>query len=423
MMNLPNNSDPEKYLIDLCYHRRAAIAPDYEKLKDINYIKQNQELLAKAIVLEYFKHRASNFLTNTIFIQRKDLAALYSYLYKKTQTYIKDIIRVADESGKHPKIKLGYLKTNNELQNVDNAINIAHKHLIKNQIQREKRLFKNGIAGTKEIISFIDNKSKIVLLSSQDALRYEGEKMGHCLTSDKCISEYLKTTTQIYSFRNFNNNPYVTIEVRNNKIAQCKGRQDKPPIKKYIPYIQDFIKAMGFELNGDFFNVGLIQDKYGTLHNIFDIPDEGIEIDGDLNLARCNFADKQIKFGKIKLNGKLTLRMAQNLQKDLDFSNINSVNLSYCNVKNCDIKPPKKSFNLGNSYGFEGVLDYSTIDDVNLENCDFTNVKSIILPPSFDKSKHRWISKIPSSISIEISDQKKIITNVIILQEVAKQNF
>jgi len=53
----------------------------------------------------------------------------------------------------------------------------------------------------------------------------------------KCESE----TNRIFSLRDKNNNPHVTIQVNRDKIAQIKGKQNEPPILKYSDYIIKWI--------------------------------------------------------------------------------------------------------------------------------------------------------------------------------------
>jgi hypothetical protein len=68
----------------------------------------------------------------------------------------------------------------------------------------------------------------------------EGAKMGNC------IGRYCKTsdTTKIYSLRNKYNNPHVSLSIIKRDqiwaLSEIKGKSNKTPIDKYIPYIQKF---------------------------------------------------------------------------------------------------------------------------------------------------------------------------------------
>ena len=70
--------------------------------------------------------------------------------------------------------------------------------------------------------------------------RVEGQKM------QNCIGTYCKVSdvTKIFSLRNKYNNPHISISVKKEmagilpgwRISEIKGKQNKPPIAKYVPY-------------------------------------------------------------------------------------------------------------------------------------------------------------------------------------------
>ena len=80
-------------------------------------------------------------------------------------------------------------------------------------------------------------------LASDECRNEEGPKMGHCLRN------YNYKDSDIYSLRDSSNEPHVTIEVRNNGVAQIKGKANGPVTDKYIPYIQTFLDKMDFRYN------------------------------------------------------------------------------------------------------------------------------------------------------------------------------
>ncbi len=75
--------------------------------------------------------------------------------------------------------------------------------------------------------------------------RIEGAKM------QNCIGTYCKVTPEnkIYSLRNSYNNPHVSINVRKSQsgvwqLEQIKGKQNRQPIAKYVPYILPFVEKL-----------------------------------------------------------------------------------------------------------------------------------------------------------------------------------
>jgi len=132
---------------------------------------------------------------------------------------------------------------------------------------------------------------------TQDALRYEGDSMGHC------VGGYGDAVacgdSRIFSLRDAQGKPHVTIEVHppigsekaakdefrqtygrdpmdqdefldwvdesdfntneNPNIVQIKGKGNAKPVDKYIPYVQDFVKNQGpWSDVGDFRHTDLI---------------------------------------------------------------------------------------------------------------------------------------------------------------------
>jgi hypothetical protein len=128
----------------------------------------------------------------------------------------------------------------------------------------------------------------------EDALRYEGETMGHCVGG--YCPDVVEGRSKIYSLRDKKGQPHVTIEVapRNitvdeaikmaiseglpekgmetfNRVAeimgsgdfmrqdivQIKGKGNKAPKEDYLPAVQDFVRSGNFGKVGDLQNTGL----------------------------------------------------------------------------------------------------------------------------------------------------------------------
>jgi hypothetical protein len=142
-----------------------------------------------------------------------------------------------------------------------------------------------------------------------DALKYEGETMGHCVGS--YCPDVLEGKSRIFSLRDSKGEPHVTIETQprslstwddvtaavgpeeakklwkefddiggNNmsdvgqgfdmfikqkgiqapeKIVQIKGKGNAKPKEEYLPFVQDFVRGDNWSDVGDFKNTGLLQ--------------------------------------------------------------------------------------------------------------------------------------------------------------------
>jgi hypothetical protein len=132
--------------------------------------------------------------------------------------------------------------------------------------------------------------------SLEDALKYEGETMGHCVGG--YCPNVIEGRSRIYSLRDKKGQPHVTIEVapRNitveeaikmardeglpekgmetfnrvseimgsgdfmrQDIVQIKGKGNKAPKDEYLPAVQDFVRSGNFGRIGDLQNTGLGQ--------------------------------------------------------------------------------------------------------------------------------------------------------------------
>ena len=116
----------------------------------------------------------------------------------------------------------------------------------------------------------------------EDALKYEGDTMGHCVGG--YCPDVLEGRSRIYSLRDAKGEPHVTIETQPlrgselgryaadlpegedvdamknppHRIAQIKGKGNGKPAAKYLPMVQDFVKSGKWTDVGDLHNTGLV---------------------------------------------------------------------------------------------------------------------------------------------------------------------
>jgi hypothetical protein len=129
----------------------------------------------------------------------------------------------------------------------------------------------------------------------RDALKYEGDTMGHCVGG--YCDDVLSGMTKIYSLRDAKGQPHVTVEVApptDNKyttslksefgdawedyydptidagyepsgarIVQIKGKGNKKPKDEYLPFVQDFVRSGQWSDVGDLSNTGLRKMEWG----------------------------------------------------------------------------------------------------------------------------------------------------------------
>ncbi len=155
----------------------------------------------------------------------------------------------------------------------------------------------------------------------EDALKYEGETMGHCVGG--YCPDVVEGRSRIYSLRDKKGQPHVTIEVRPTsqriaprheeilaemkasgvdtgalsesaydaayeqalqrvkqsrppEIVQIKGKANRAPKEEYLPAVQDFIRSGNWSSVGDLGNTGLIdiQDPNAVLRALGKVSPE-----------------------------------------------------------------------------------------------------------------------------------------------------
>lgn len=104
----------------------------------------------------------------------------------------------------------------------------------------------------KTIMTFKDGY-RFVQLLTPNALKNEGPKVGHCVGSGAYDSK-MAHGHNYYSLRDADNKPHVTIEARTEffgrkTLKQCRGKENKQPVNKYLPYVQKFIQAQKISLS------------------------------------------------------------------------------------------------------------------------------------------------------------------------------
>ena len=124
-------------------------------------------------------------------------------------------------------------------------------------------------------------------LTDQECLSREGDVMGHCVASYG--NDVKKGDTVIYSLRDRQNYPHVTLEVRSGQLEQVKGKQNRPPVEKYERATIEMLNSLDVEPNrtgmSDIKGMNLLYNsanhRYGHLR---DVATAITTIDGKLNI-------------------------------------------------------------------------------------------------------------------------------------------
>lgn len=101
---------------------------------------------------------------------------------------------------------------------------------------------------TEQVMEFPDGARIIQLLTTR-ALDAESAAMGHCIGNGAYDGKLATQRFIYFSIRTPTGKPCVTLEIRqtNGKLAlhQCRGKQNRQPIDKYMPYVRAFLAGRG----------------------------------------------------------------------------------------------------------------------------------------------------------------------------------
>jgi hypothetical protein len=206
---------------------------------------------------------------------------------------------------------LSYLSTIDGRLNhsVEDAIRLANEYV--NKINEKK----SEVGQTETLYTFKDGFT-IKKLLDQKELNREGNLMGHCTKDERqgYFNKIKAKKIELWSLRDTSNGPHCTIEylIKGKKVLQIKGKQNKGVIKKYIPYVKEFLKSQEkrkIVKNYDpdeLINIGILEQD-GQWYDILNLP-ENFTVKGDLDISYTKI--KELPEGLI-VGGDLDIRNTQ----------------------------------------------------------------------------------------------------------------
>lgn len=165
-------------------------------------------------------------------------------------------------------------------------------------------------------------------LKSETAFKQEGRTLQNCIGQ---VYHYdPKINRQIVVLKDPQGESHIAIHVRDNSILEIKGKQNKPPVSKYIIYVQELFNklelvnnlastgkndllAMGFLIdNSKIISKQEYYDKYGVTENINGFLVISVQMN-DSNFVQIKLESEIINFSINKTN-------LDNIKKDLSQS-------------------------------------------------------------------------------------------------------
>lgn len=160
-----------------------------------------------------------------------------------------------------------------------------------------------------EVVYEFEDGYTLQKLTTQKQLDDEGEVMQHCVAG--YCEDVEKGKAEIYSLRDANGRPHVTIEwdPYNDMFVQIQGKQNRQPVEKYRPYLREVIRehfndnVVGRIMIGDDAD-DVIEEhlhRHGALENV-DFSD--LNPHGDHWTLKVDFSGKalsNVQFGAVVL--------------------------------------------------------------------------------------------------------------------------
>ena len=348
-INLLNEGDLNKYLTSVVFTNNEVphwvsdnSSESQKNLQTPDWVKAHKDEVVKAILLQYFKKRIREYLkenSNVSYLEpvngsdpdlpdwckkelsenkpvyrfdstkishdlQEKISTIRDYLYAMADRYVTDTANLAKKTEKISKIRLDYLKSSNEYTSFDlvlSAANLWHEKLANGakKVRKDEAFYNKSIEGT-EFIMELPNDTVAYRLLTPEALDFESDNMGHCVGRGYYDEDVKNGTTEIYSIRDYNGEPHVTFEVRKGKdgqddyIKQCKGKQNKAPIEKYMDAVQALVEKMQWDImedTEDKKNIGLIRDINKKYYNLKRLIDRTITLPPDTTFETLNLSE------------------------------------------------------------------------------------------------------------------------------------
>lgn len=183
----------------------------------------------------------------------------------------------------------------NKAETVDILINKSNEYF-----KRGSKKAGRSEEGTKEILDSGDGYRWLLLLDAE-AYKREGKTLQNCIGSFWTREKAKREGKEIVVLRGPSNDSHVAARIDNagHSIEEMKGKNNAPPVEKYMPYVIHFVNNMNLKLSGsaeyDFQRAGYLylQDKLYSRESAikeFIKTVKIADVDGGRVLAKINLA-------------------------------------------------------------------------------------------------------------------------------------
>lgn len=139
------------------------------------------------------------------------------------------------------------------------------------------------VEGDEALYAELSDGMVLVRLLTPAALDRETSVMQHCIGNGG-YDDFLGRDDHLFlSLRDRHGKAHATLEIEKSKITQLQGKQNEPPIRKYVNTLVPFIRERGYKVSVQTARLGYVIDKDDNWHDLQNLP-EGLTVGGYLDL-------------------------------------------------------------------------------------------------------------------------------------------
>lgn len=266
---------------------------------ELDEIEQNRDLIIREMLYQYFKKRIRPYLKTRTLARKFDANKLDNklkqnvnlireFLYTVAERYLDIQVINAIRTRHDSIIRFDYLNGCNDYKDVSKTAKLARKwwsDTARQNIEKERNK-KQSMNQAYKVMD-CENGYYFVLLYGRDALKFEGKHMHHCLQNDYWANAIKKPEQELYSLRDANGEPHLTLEIENNQVLQCQGRTHTDPNPILRKMVREFIAKNHFEIpDVNTWNKHIAYIKQdGVLYDVFNLPKNFVVTKGNIDLC------------------------------------------------------------------------------------------------------------------------------------------
>jgi len=175
-----------------------------------------------------------------LFVPSEELNDAISNIGHYVQTAINDLQSADNNVVVKAKGELGAIP---KMPDLDTLLQKANQYFVK-KVKKEAAANAEGMEEVAEYNGWIWYK-----LNTPDAFRREGNVLQNCIGKVWTQEKTAREGMTIYILRTHSNDSVVAVRAHGKLIQEIKGKNNQPPVERYMPYVFNFVKDSDLDLS------------------------------------------------------------------------------------------------------------------------------------------------------------------------------